>query len=146
MSVAAVATVTDDVEAALVRLMPQLSASARVPDRAALERIVASPDAVLLVARDPERGGRITGMATLVLYRIPTGARARIEDVVVDDDARGRGFGTALVEAALARARAAGAEAVDLTSHPGREAANRLYRRLGFRRRKTNVYRYRFET
>lgn len=145
MSVAEVATVTDEVAAALARLLPQLSASARVPDRSALERIVASPDAALLIARDPEHDGRIVGTATLVLYRIPTGTRARIEDVIVDNGARGRGFGTALVQAVLARARAFGAETIDLTSHPSRAAANRLYRRLGFQRRETNVYRFRFD-
>ena len=143
MSVAPVATLTDDVAAALARLIPQLSGAAPVPDRAALERIVASPGAVLFVARDPGDAHRIVGTLTLVLYRIPTGVRARIEDVVVDAPARGRGFGTALVEAALDRARTAGARTADLTSHPRRRAANRLYLRLGFQRRKTNVYRYR---
>ncbi|MCS5685302.1 MAG: GNAT family N-acetyltransferase, partial [Acidimicrobiales bacterium] len=74
-------------------------------------------------------------------FRIPTGLRAWIEDVVVDEAARGRGIGDALNRAAIERARAAGARTVDLTSRPSREAANRLYRRLGFVERGTNMYR-----
>ena len=79
---------------------------------------------------------------TLVVFPIPTGIRAWIEDVVVDGDARGRGVGAALNQAALDRARDLGARTVDLTSRPSREAANRLYRRLGFVARETNVYRW----
>jgi ribosomal protein S18 acetylase RimI-like enzyme len=82
-------------------------------------------------------------MLTLVVYRIPTGAHAVIEDVVVDETARGAGCGEALVAAALERARDAGVKNVDLTSRPSREAANRLYVRMGFVERETNVYRHR---
>jgi ribosomal protein S18 acetylase RimI-like enzyme len=96
------------------------------------------------VARDG--GGAIAGTLTLVLFRIPTGVRAWIEDVVVDESARGSGLGEALTRAALARAGAAGARTVDLTSRPSREAANRLYRRMGFQPRETNVYRKVLET
>jgi ribosomal protein S18 acetylase RimI-like enzyme len=95
------------------------------------------------VAEDPDVDGEpaILGSMTLVVFRIPTGLRAWIEDVVVDGSARGRGVGEALNRAAIDRARAAGATTVDLTSRPSREAANRLYRRLGFEQRTTNVYR-----
>ena len=89
-----------------------------------------------------EEDGYLYGSLTLVLFRIPTGLRAWIEDVVVDSEARGKGVGQALNEAALDRARAAGAATVDLTSRPSREAANRLYQRLGFKARETNIYRY----
>ena len=95
---------------------------------------------MVLVARDAE--GTIVGSLTLALFRVPTGMRAWIEDVVVDESARGAGAGAALVAAALERAEAAGARTVDLTSRPSREAANRLYQRLGFEPRTTNVYRY----
>jgi len=91
------------------------------------------------VARDVD--GRIVGTLTLAVFRIPTGVRAWIEDVVVDDGARGKGVGDALVDAAVIKARAAGAKTVDLTSRPSREAANRLYVRKGFELRTTNVYR-----
>jgi ribosomal protein S18 acetylase RimI-like enzyme len=92
------------------------------------------------VARDPE--GTIVGSLTLALFRVPTGVRAWIEDVVVDERSRGSGAGEALVKAAVRRADASGAKTVDLTSRPSREAANRLYVRLGFQTRTTNVYRF----
>jgi ribosomal protein S18 acetylase RimI-like enzyme len=128
--------VTPELHAALEHLVPQLSARRRPPTREELEEIVASPATTLLVARDE----RILGVLTLVLFRIPTGLRARIEDVVVDSAARGRGAGEALVKEALEVAATAGAVGVELTSAPSREAANRLYRRLGFEQRETNVY------
>lgn len=86
---------------------------------------------------------RIVGMLTLVTFRLPTGVRAWIEDVVVDGGSRGRGVGEALTQAAIEHASARGAQTVDLTSRPSREAANRLYRRIGFEPRETNVYRFR---
>ena len=124
----------------MARLVPQLSRSAAVPGEAELAEMVESPASVLLLARDD--GGRIVGSLTLVLFRIPTGVRAWIEDVVVDEGHRGQGVGEALGREALARANAAGARTVDLTSRASREAANRLYQRLGFVQRDTNVYRY----
>jgi len=130
--------VDDDLVGALARLVPQLSSSGSPPDVEALEAIVASDSSVLLIAVS-ERV--IVGALTLVLFRIPTGLRAWIEDVIVDEAARGRGIGEALNQAAIERARAAGARTVDLTSRPSREAANRLYQRLGFVERETNVYR-----
>ena len=131
--------VTPELVDAVAALVPQLSSSSPPPDATALAEIVASPATVLFVAR---RGGAVVGTLTLVLFRIPTGVRAIIEDVVVDGSARGGGIGEALTHAALDRARAAGAKTVDLTSRPSREAANRLYQRLGFVLRETNVYRF----
>lgn len=131
--------VTDELVATFERLIPQLSRSNPAPSRAELEALVASEASHLLVAVDDDR---IVGSLTLVLFRIPTGVRAWIEDVVVDDAARGKGVGQALNSFALDMAREAGATTVDLTSRPSREAANRLYRRLGFVPRDTNVYRY----
>ena len=133
-------TVTHDLRAAVERLVPQLSRSAVIPGDRELAEIVDSPASILLVARDVD--GTIVGSLTLVVFRIPTGVRAWIEDVVVDEEARGRGVGEALSREALSRAAAAGARTVDLTSRPSREAANRLYRRLGFVERDTNVYRW----
>ena len=137
-TVEAASSVDDELCAAAAVLVPQLSSTAPPPGRDALERIVASPGTVLLVARD---GGRVVGMLTLAVFEIPTGVRAIIEDVVVDGDARGSGAGAALVQAALDRAAERGARTVDLTSRPDREAANRLYVRMGFEVRQTNVYR-----
>ena len=136
--------VADEVDDALVaafeRLTPQLSRSSPPPSAEQLAEIVASPATHLLVARDVD--GTILGSLTLVLFRIPTGLRAWIEDVVVDEAARGRGVGEALNRFALDVAAERGARSVDLTSRPSREAANRLYRRLGFEPRETNVYRH----
>ena len=139
VSVSEVAEVTDELVEALLRLIPQLSSSSGPIDRAELTEIVDSEASILFVARDT--GGRIVGSLTLAVFRIPTGVRAWIEDVVVDDAARGAGAGEALVAAAISRAGSVGAKTVDLTSRPSREAANRLYVRLGFEERTTNVYR-----
>jgi ribosomal protein S18 acetylase RimI-like enzyme len=126
---------------AFSRLVPQLSKSNPPPTAAELALIVESPASILLIAVDPDDGA-ILGSMTLAWFRIPTGVRAWIEDVVVDEAARGRGVGEALNREALDRARALGAKTVDLTSRPSLEAANRLYQRLGFEPRETNVYRY----
>jgi ribosomal protein S18 acetylase RimI-like enzyme len=135
--------VTDEVEAAVARLVGQLSSSSAPPTRDELESIVASPATILLLARADGPPAPIVGMLTLALFRIPTGVRAWIEDVVVDEAARGHGVGEAMTRRAVELAAAAGARTVELTSRPSREAANRLYRRMGFEVRETNVYRYR---
>jgi ribosomal protein S18 acetylase RimI-like enzyme len=136
--------VTDELVSAMARIIPQLSSSSPPPGREQLERIVASPACHLLLARDDD--GAVLGSMTLVVFPIPTGVRAWIEDVVVDGDARGRGVGEQLNREALELAGRLGARTVDLTSRPSREAANRLYRRLGFVQRDTNVYRYSLES
>ena len=131
--------VTPELVEAIAALLPQLSSSAPAPAPEELRELVESPTTTLFVAR---RDGVIVGALTLAVFRIPTGLRAWIEDVVVDGSARGQGVGEALNQAALAEARRRGARTVDLTSRPSREAANRLYQRLGFAARETNVYRY----
>jgi ribosomal protein S18 acetylase RimI-like enzyme len=131
--------VDEQLAAAFTRLIPQLSSTSAVPDVEALRRIVQFPGNRLLVARD---GDQVVGTLTLVLFPIPTGLRARIEDVVVDEAARGRGVGEALTREAVRLADEAGARTVDLTSRPGRGAAVRLYQRVGFEERPSRVYRY----
>ena len=131
--------VDDELVEAFARLIPQLSSSSPPPTRDELRAIVDSPDVVLYLAR---LGGRIVGSLTLAFYRMPTGLKAWIEDVVVDAEARGHGIGESLNLAAIAEAAQRGAKNVNLTSRPSREAANRLYGRLGFVRYDTNVYRY----
>ncbi len=138
MSVAA--EVTEELIEAFARLIPQLSSSSPSPSAAVLAEIVASPATDLLVARDGE--GTVVGSLTLVVFRIPSGVRAWIEDVVVDGAVRGQGVGQALNRHAVELAAERGARTVDLTSRPSREAANRLYARLGFAPRDTNVYRF----
>jgi ribosomal protein S18 acetylase RimI-like enzyme len=132
-------TVDQSVVSAFVQLIPQLSSSNPAPDAVALQRIIDHDATTLFLAY---LDGRIVGSLTLAVFPIPTGVRAWIEDVVVDEGARGHGVGEALNRAALEHARSLGAITVDLTSRPSREAANRLYRRLGFVERETNVYRF----
>ena len=136
--------VADNADAELVeayqKLTPQLSSSSPAPTKDELAAIIQSDSATVLVAED--ESGTILGSMTLVVFRIPTGVRAWIEDVVVDTEARGMGIGQALNEYAIQLAEQAGAKTIDLTSRPSRESANRLYQRLGFVARETNVYRY----
>ncbi len=139
VQVSEVTEVSDALMDAFARLIPQLSSSNPPPSLDEVAEMVNSEASILFAA---EHEGMVVGVLTLVLFRIPTGVRAWIEDVVVDGEARGLGVGQALNEAALERARQAGATTVDLTSRPSREAANRLYQRIGFVQRSTNVYRY----
>lgn len=133
-----VTAVDDALVAAFRKLTPQLSKTSEAPDADALRKIV-EHDAVTLVAARAAYG--VVGVLTLVVFPIPTGTRAWVEDVVVDEAARGCGLGGRLLKKAVELARAAGAKTLDLTSRPSREAANRLYRRCGFEIRETNVYR-----
>jgi ribosomal protein S18 acetylase RimI-like enzyme len=124
------------------KLIPQLSGSAPPLTLAAVADIIAAPATTLLIARDPLGERRIVGTLTLVIFRIPTAIRAWIEDVVVDESARGRGVGEALVQAAVKLAAERGAKTLDLTSRTSRKAAHRLYEKSGFHVRETSVYRY----
>jgi ribosomal protein S18 acetylase RimI-like enzyme len=137
-----IATVVDDeLITAFAQLIPQLSSSSPPPSQELLADLVEGADTAVFLARVD---GAIVGSLTLAFYRIPTGMKAWIEDVVVDDAARGHGVGRLLNEAALDEARRRGAKNVSLTSRPSREAANRLYQRIGFKQRATNLYRYDF--
>lgn len=141
MEIVIITEVTDELVQAFDLLIPQLSTSAAVPNRAEIAGMIAGDEITLFAARDSDQAGRIIGLLTLVTFRIPTGIRSWIEDVVVDGSARGKGAGEALTRAALAQAKKLGAKTVDLTSRPSREAANRLYQRVGFKLRETNFYR-----
>ena len=133
--------VTDETVDAFARLLPQLSRSAPPLARGALAAIVECPANTVLISRS---SGLINGTLTLVMFPVPTGLRAWIEDVVVDEAARGQGAGVALTLAALRLAQEAGARTVDLTSRPSREAAGRLYERVGFTERGSRLYRFDF--
>ena len=130
---------------AFARLIPQLSSSNPPPDAGALRALVAHPDVFLFLARDADDADRIIGSLTLVTFRIPTGLRAFIEDVVVDENTRRSRAGWNLTEAALDKARSLGVSTVDLTSRPSREAANAMYQKMGFELRNSNVYRLELE-
>lgn len=139
VDVEVLSTVTDEVVEAFGRLLPQLSSSAKQLDAGALATVAADPASTVLVARI---GGELVGSLTLATFAIPTGVRAWIEDVVVDEAARGQGIASALISEALKLAKKAGARTVDLTSRPSRESAGRLYERIGFEQRETRMYRY----
>lgn len=134
--------VTEEIFEAFNRLIPQLSSSSAIPTRAELEELVTSHYNSVILVRHEDFDNRIMGTLTLVTFRIPTGVRSWIEDVVVDEAARGKGLGKALTLAALDQARSLGARTVDLTSRPSREAANKLYQSVGFELRHSNLYRF----
>lgn len=140
MAVELVEEFSNELVEAFSRLLPQLSQSAKQLSPQQIKEFCDQEGVYLLVFRSEE--GEILGMLSLATFKIPTGKRAWIEDVVVDSTARGQGAGQKLVEAAVRHAKKVGAKTVDLTSRPSREAANRLYRRCGFKQRETNVYRY----
>lgn len=143
VQVEVITEVTDELVAAFRRLIPQMSRSAPSLDKAALAAVAGHEAVTLLVAR---LDGEVAGTLTLVMFPIPTGLRAWIEDVVVDESARRHGTGRILSETAVRLAQEAGARTVDLTSRPSREAAGRLYERIGFVQRDSRVYRYAVET
>jgi ribosomal protein S18 acetylase RimI-like enzyme len=137
---------TGELMEACKRLVPQLTTNKPAPTRSQLTLLLSERSSTLFLARHVDFGGEIIGLATLVLYRVPTGLRGYIEDVIVDEKARRKGVGEALTRACLDKAEQAGCPQVMLTSNPGRQAANRLYERMGFELRKTNVYRYDLNT
>ena len=127
---------------AFQRLIPQLTDNTPPPSLNDLADLVRDASSTLIVARDDR--SQIVGALTLTVYRVPTGIRSIIEDVIVDTSARGQGIGDALMKYAINLAREKGAQNISLTSNPMREAANRLYLRVGFKKRETNAYQYKF--
>jgi ribosomal protein S18 acetylase RimI-like enzyme len=144
MVVERVSAVTAELVAALAQLVPQLNGSNSPPTVAELALLLKSSANALVIARHTDDTGPIIGAGALGLYRVPTGIRAVIEDVVVDSSHRGMGIGEAITRELMDLARKAGARGVSLTSNPGRRAANRLYVRLGFALRQTNCYYFEF--
>lgn len=140
MYIVKASNVSDELYRALQRLIPQLTTNKTAPGWDELSALVNSEASTLLIARYPDENSDIAGILTLVIYRVPTGLRSIVEDVVVDEQMRGHGIGKALMLHAIEIAREAGASGVSLTSNPRREAANHLYQSLGFKRRETNAY------
>ncbi|HET9913400.1 MAG TPA: GNAT family N-acetyltransferase [Anaerolineales bacterium] len=145
MYIEIVSKATQELCDTLQRLVPQLGAHKIPPTLGELNALVQSEASRLLVARDPDENGSIVGILCLTVYRVPTGLRSIIEDVIVDETMRRRGIGEALMRHAIELAREAGAEGVSLTSNPQREAANKLYQSMGFELRSTNPYFYRLK-
>lgn len=138
-----VTSITPEILSAFERLMPQLT-QAPLPSRDELQKLIDSPSR-LIVARFPGETGPVVGSACLGVFRTPSGLHAHIEDVIVDESMRGKGLGEALVNALLDIAREMGLKGVSLTCNPRREAANALYRKMGFKEWKTNTYWYNFD-
>ena len=136
---------SEELRLALQHLIPQLGVHKVPPDMNEIKTLLGSAGSTLLAAREPDEKGQIIGILSLTIYRVPTGIRSIIEDVVVDELMRKRGVGEALVRRAIELAREAGASGVSLTSNPRREAANRLYQSIGFELRKTNAYFYKLD-
>jgi len=133
---------SEDLYNAMMELLSQLTTSKLSFSQTDLERIVRSKSSILFTALDETLNNKTIGILVLVIIDIPTGMLARIEDVVVDKAARGKGIGELITQAAIQKAKELGIKKIDLTSNPKRDAANRLYQRLGFNKRTTNVYRY----
>jgi len=143
VEVTRVTKATPELTTALNALIPQLSSSASPLSESDVAELVANESVTLLIAKS---GETVVGTLTLVTFPIPTGLRAWIEDVVVDEEARGLGVGVALTSAAIDIATSLGVKSIDLTSRPSREAANAMYVKIGFEKRETNVYRYSLES
>ena len=136
---------TEELFHAMQHLIPQLGVHKVPPGWDELAALLASEGCTLLIARESESNGRIIGTLCLNVYRVPTGVRSIIEDVVVDESMRRKGVGEALMRRALDLARETGASGVSLSSRPDREAANYLYQSMGFELRKTNAYIYKLK-
>ena len=143
MDIRPVLELTDEVYDAFLQLIPQLS-SVGVPTRGELSDLILADATTLLVARQDDGVKPIIGALTLICFRVPTGLRAHIEDVIVDESARGEGIGEALTRESLRLAAEYGAKGVMLTSNPRRVAANKLYQKIGFKEWETNLYFYEF--
>lgn len=145
MYIEKVSEVTEEIYEAVKLLVPQLGAHKANPAWEELNALVHSEASTLLIARYPDESGKIAGILTLSVYRVPTGIRSIVEDVIVDENIRRRGIAEALTLRAIDLAREAGANGVALTSNPKREAANKLYQSIGFQKRETNAYFYKLE-
>ena len=140
MHIEKVHEVSDELFEAVKRLIPELGLHKTAPSFDELTSLVNSESSTIWIARYPDENGEIAGMLTIAVYRVPTGLRSIVEDVVVDQSLRRLGIAEALLHSAIEFARNAGANGVALTSNPQREAANLLYQSIGFERRETNSY------
>ena len=126
---------------AVNRLISQLSTSSHIITEAELNSLIASSQSHLYALEYDEK---IIGMVTLCIYQCPSGRKACIEDVVVDQDYRGKGYGKVMIDKVIEQCRNKGNVTLMLTSRPSRVVANQLYQSLGFENRETNVYKMKF--
>jgi ribosomal protein S18 acetylase RimI-like enzyme len=145
MHIEKVSEVTEEIYTAIKLLVPQLGAHKVIPTWDELSALVRAEASTLLIVRYPDENSEIVGMLTLVVYRVPTGVRSIVEDVIVDEKMRRRGIAEALMRRAIEMAEQAGADVLTLSSNPSREAANKLYQSMGFEKRETNSYLYKIK-
>ena len=142
MYIEKISELTEEVYSAVKLLVPQLGTHKVNPAWDELNALIRSEASTLIIARYPAETGQISGTLTLTIYRVPTGMRSIVEDMIVDEKMRRLGIAEALMRYAIELAREAGANGVALTSNPQREAANKLYQAMGFQKRETNAYFY----
>ena len=140
-SVSEIKGVSDDIHERILKLLSQLTSAKFIFSINYFHHLIDSDNTILFGAFENSVGNKLLGILTLAIIEIPTGKLARIEDVVVDKESRGKGIGEQLTLSAIEKAKSLGIKKIDLTSNPSREAANRLYQRMGFTQRNTNVYR-----
>jgi GNAT superfamily N-acetyltransferase len=128
---------------AVLRLLPQLASDAKLPTKKFFKDFLKSKNSFFFIAKHDD--GEIIGMLTIGIYIIPSGTKIWIEDVVVEEAQRGKGYGKELLHFAICFAKSIGAKKINLTSKPIRVAANKLYQELGFVKSETNVYKYIFK-
>ncbi len=139
MKIIVAKTVNEKIVKSLQRLIPQLTELGDPITQESLEELVHSKESELLLAVDEQE--KIVGTLSLVVFTIPTGKKAFIEDVIVDAEARGKGLGEQLLSKAIALAKEKKVKRLELSSRPVRVPANSLYQKMGFKIRETNFYR-----
>jgi GNAT superfamily N-acetyltransferase len=144
MEIEQVTSITEEIYEAFRRLIPQLTSTTLPPTKGDLDALIKSDSSILFIARYPDEKNLIIGAGCLTVYRVLTGVKGIIEDVIVDESARAHGIGESLIRHMLDFARNKGAKGVALTSNPKRISANQLYQRIGFVLRETNAYFFRF--
>lgn len=145
MHIEKVSEINTEIYQAICDLVPQLGAHKIIPTKDEIAALLNSEASTLLVARYPNEESKIVGILTISIYRVPTGVRSIVEDVIVDNSIRRRGIAKALMQAAIDIARAADANGVALTSNSQRVEANLLYQNMGFAKRETNAYFYKLK-
>lgn len=133
--------VTEAMVNAFEKLIPQLSPNSAVPSKSELEDLINCDNTLVILAEED----KIIGTLTLVFTKIPTGNKVWIEDVIVDNAARGKGVGEELIRYAIEYVNSKGIKQINLTSTPDKTVANKLYQKIGFIKRETNVYRLTIE-
>ena len=140
-SIIEIKTYSQEYHEAMQRFLNQLTTSPMVLTEDMFHQLLASQNSHLFFIMKDEQ---IAGMLTVGIYYSPTGGKAWIEDVVVDETFRGQGLSKLLVAHAIEFVKSQQIPLLMLTSNPKRIAANKLYQAMGFERKETNVYRMKF--